>query len=346
MSQSFIYRVIRFTFNRSRRDINGRLINQLIADDHLSAKVREIHILWAPSAKLQPGEGSKKELELLGQALPKFKALEKFIWGAQYSILSWLLEALQRHHPQCLLYTRHPASEDSAQTLPRLHGSPCLFSLDVTFPQGQVQALSSFQKILFTSPKLRDLTITTPVRGLWILRPDQELAKSAELQPLSLRSLELYGRVFDISKIPIIWPILERLSLDNIYNMSTPTMVPEFSGLNSLKAQTGVSRQSFLRAVLKHSNRLEVLDLTEFIDVDWIAKRSFLGNVGKTLIKLRMHDECDVYGKGRRRLISFEHLRCIAKYCRNLRSFSFDLECDGQEWVSASPRAIVPPTSE
>ena len=342
--------MIRFTFNRSRRDINGRLINQLLADDHLSAKVREIRILWAPSAKLQPGEGSKNELELLGQALPKFKALKTFIWDAQYSILSWLLEALQRHHPQCLLYTRHPASQDSAQTLPRLHDSPCLFSLDVTFTQGQILALSSFQKIL-TAPKLRDLAIAA-FYSPDPYTPGQELADLPELQPLPLRSLEIHGSGFDISNFPVNWAKLERLSLNVAKNMFTPhsvwQLVWELSGLKSLQAQQiGVFHKThFLGPVIRHYKRLEVLDVTGYIGADWIAEKIRLGNVGKTLIKLRVHEKWNKHDSGDRDFSKSENLRCIAKHCRNLRSLSFDLRCDGQEWVSSSPRAIIPPTSD
>ena len=61
--KSLLYRVIHFTFNRTRRDVNGRLIKQLLADDDLSATVREIRIpgLRPPNFKL--GRVGKKILD-------------------------------------------------------------------------------------------------------------------------------------------------------------------------------------------------------------------------------------------------------------------------------------------
>lgn len=333
LSRSFIYRVIRFTFNRSRRGVNGRLIKQLLADDDLSATVREIRIIWAPSAKLQPGEGSKEDLELLGRALPKLTALKTFIWDAQYPILSWLLENLQKHHPQCLLYTRYPASQDPAQTLPRLCASPCLFSLDVTLTNGQHQAVKELQKVLTSALNLRDLTITSAFDSSHLL-PYQET------EPLLLRSLELWGCDIDISELPVAWPMLERLSLDRLYFL--PRLVPDFAGLKSLRLRArGSSRNLFLGRFLRGCRKLEVLDLTGFTSSIQRAKEDFWENPGKTLNKLRLHEEESLDRLGEDLTLSTMHVGRIAKYCGNLRTLGLDIQCDGHQWPHAMLKHIA-----
>ena len=336
LSKSFIYRVIHFTFNCSRRDINGRLIKSLLADDALSAKVQEIRVLWAPSAKLQPGEGSKEDLELLGQTLPKLTGLRACIWDAQYPILSWLLETLQVHHPECFLYTRHPASQDSAQTLPRLRSSSCIFSLDVTIAAGQFQAFRELQKVLASAPNLRDLSITSAFYDPHIL-PYQEIGAP---NPLHLRSLELYDRNFDIKNFPVEWPMLERLSLD--VDAFTPKSVSNFAGLKSLTLRTDfASDVTRLIFALRDCNKLERLDLTGFVDIIQVAGEDFWENLGKTLTKLRLHEEEKPNRAGKRPTLSVREMGRLAKSCHKLRSLGLDLPCNGQEWVSSISH-IVP----
>lgn len=336
-SRSFIYRVIHLTFNRSRRDVNGRLVKQLLTDDDLSAKVREIRILWAPSAKLQPGEGSKEDLELLGRALPRLTGLKTFIWDAQYPILSWLLKTLQTHHPQCLLYTRHPGSQDSAQTLPRLCASPCLFSLDVTLTSGQYQAFKELKKVLSSAPNLRDLTIASAF-NIPHVSPDDVRGKP---QILLLRSLELYGPIFGLVKLPIAWQMLERLSLDSVSYL--PTFMPDFAGLKSLRLRAGDSggNSEPLGIVLQECKKLEVLDLTGFTFCIRISEEGLWENAGKTLIKLRLHEDENVGRGGERLVLSFGDMGRITKYCRNLRSLGLDIQCNGQEWVSPISHVVI-----
>lgn len=329
LSKSFIYRVIRFTFNRSRRDINGRLIRHLLADDDLSAKVQEIRVLWAPSAKLQPGEGSKEDLELLGQALPKLTGLKAFIWDAQYPILSWLLEKLQTHHPQCLLYTRHPKSQDSAQTLPRLCASPCLFSLDVEIGSGQFQAFRVLQKVLASATNLRDLSIASNFNSAR-LPTYQEIGSS---NPLHLRSLEIYNRNYEIWNFPVVWPMLERLSLDDYYFL--PEVLPDLAGLKSFKFRTGHSSNVLpLIIAMQGCKSLESLDLTGSIGFINTVGEDFWERVGKTLTKLRLHEEEKTERVGSRPTLSVTNMGHLAKHCHKLRSLGLDLACNGREWVS------------
>lgn len=322
LSRNLIYRVIHFTFNRSRRDINGRLIKQLLADDDLSAKVRGIRILWAPNANLQPKEGSKQDLELLGQALPRLHGLKTFIWDAQYPILSWLLEALRKYHPQCLLYIRHPSSQESAWTLPRLCGS-CLSALDVQLATGQFQAYMELQKVLYSTLTLRDLTITSPQSPFY--------NRQGKSEPLRLRSLELYGCAFDTAQLPVVWPILERLSLDRI--SSLPGLIPDISGLKSLKLRIDRSSDSLLLGtILRRCKRLEVLDLSGCNSS--IAEVDLCELVGTSLIKLRLHEE-DVMNRAEKHAAMYTTVMGrIAKHYHNLRSLGLDLVCNGKDWVS------------
>ena len=342
LAKSFIYRVIHFTFNRRRRSINGRLIRKLLAGDDFSVKVQEIRVLWAPSAKLQPGEGSKEDLELLGQVLPKLTGLKAFIWDAQYPILFWLLEMLQTHHPQCLLYTRHPASQDSAQTLPRLYTPSCLFSLEVAITNGQFLAFRELQKVLASTPKLRDLSIASAFNSF---SPQVSIyQEQEEPEPLHLRSLELYGRIFDVFKIPVAWSMLERLSLDSLSYL--PHFVPDFAGLKSLRLRnTDHSNLVPLDVALQDCKKLESLDLTGFTGIICTAKDAFWRNLGKTLTKLRLHEDEKLDGLSLRHTLSVKDVGRIAKYCPKLRSLGLDLACSGQEWVSFTFLVVLHSTS-
>ena len=337
LSRSLIYRVLHFTFNRSRRDVNRRLINQLLADDVLSAKVREIRIHWAPSAKLSPGEGSKADLELLGQALPRLNGLKTFIWDAQYPILSWLLKALEREQPRCVLYIRHPPSQDSAQTLPRLCGSPRLFALAVTITTGQFQAFRDLQNVIYSAPNLQDLTIVSTFNST----QSSSYQEQGQSEPLSLRSLELCGRIFDTFKLPVVWSMLERLSIGSLSYL--PSLIPDFSGLKSLQLRVRNSDESvLLGVVLKGCKKLEVLDLAGCISSIQTAEEGFWESIGKTLIKLRLHEEEALNRAREGALLSPTVMECVAIHCRKLRSLGLSLECDGQEWVSLNPCIVAP----
>ena len=337
LSRGLIYRVIQFTFNKRRRDVNGRLIKQLLADDDLGAKVQEIRILWAPSTKLQHGEGSKGDLELLGQALPRLTGLKTFIWDAHYPILSWLLENLQTHHPQCSLYTRHPASQGSAQTLPRLCGSPCLFSLDVTLTSGQFQAFKELRKVLTSALNLRDLTITTTFNSPYV-SPYQE---QEEPEPLQLRSLELDGPLFDSFNLPVVWPMLERLSLGSLFYF--PSFSLDFARLKSLRLRIGgFDEISFLSVILRGCKKLEVLDLTAPLGSTQMAEKDIWEIAGRGLTKLRLHEDDNPDRRSERSNLSTMDMGRMAKYFPNLRSLGLDIHCNGKEWVSLSLHVVLP----
>ena len=328
LSKSFIYRVLHFTFNRSKRKVNGQLIKQLLTDDDLSTKVQEIHILWAPSPKLQPGEGSKEDLDSLGRALPRLTRLKTFIWDAQYPIVSGLLETLQKYHPQCLLYTRHPVSGNSAMTLPRLCASPCLFSFNVNLTDGQIQAHRELRNVLISAPKLRDLTI----------RNDADLQDQLHglSKVLHLRSLELAEFPRDSLSIPvnIAWNMLERLSVKT--GMFYPAVVPQLPCLKSLRLRaTGLGIIS-VSHMLRSCKDLEVLDLTGRTQRGHTLEDSVWESIGKTVRALRIPEEHKGLGADEQPPFSLDDMGRVIKHCRKLRSLGVNLACNGREWVCLS----------
>ena len=68
-----------------------------------------------------------------------------------------------------------------------------------------------------------------------------------------------------------------------------------------------------------------------------IAEEDFRGGVGKTLIKLRLHEEKPLDRMDGGAVLSLSVMGCIAKHCPNLRSLGHDLEPNGQEWIISSP---------
>ena len=324
LSKSFIYRVLHFTFNRSRRNVNGRLIKQLLTDDDLSTKVQEIRILWAPSPKLQAGEGSREDLDSLRRALPKLSRLKTFIWDAQYPIVSGLLETLQKHHPQCLLYTRHPASGNSAMTLPRLCASPCLFSFNVTLTTGQIQASKELRNILISAPKLRDLAV----------RIDQDLLDQLQgpSKLLHLRSLELSGAPDDPVRFPvnIAWSMLKRLSIQT--SRFYPAVVPQLPCLESLRLRVLALDIWSVNHMLQDCKNLEVLDLIGHTQRGHTLEDSIWESVGKTVIALRIPEEYKGLGADEPPF-SLDDMGRVIKHCRKLRSLGINLACNGREWV-------------
>jgi len=321
LSLRFIYRTICFTFNRKRRDINGNLIRRLLTDNALCANVREIEVLWAPNAKLPPGEGSKADLELLGQALPGMSGLNAFIWDAQYAILSWLLDILRSHLPKCKLYTFHPPSQDAALTLPRLRGFPCLFSLDVTLRDGQFAACREVEKLLDSS-QLRDLTMDTSSLFHFPIGTQPMVA------PLQLRSLELYSCLYHPWRPEISWSMLERLSMDSISWL--PEVASQLTNLKSLHLNVEINDdRHFLTSFLRSCKRLEVLDLTGYAKHVQIGEESLWRHLGKTLVKLRFHENQRFMADHQWPNTTNEEIVMIASACPNLRSLGLNIEGNG-----------------
>ena len=81
--------------------------------------------------------------------------------------------------------------------------------------------------------------------------------------------------------------------------------------------------------VLIGCRKLVVLDMTGCISGICIAKEDFREDVGKTLIKLRLHEEETLDRMDGRAVLSSSVMGCIAKHCPNLRSLGLDLESNG-----------------
>ena len=159
-----------------------------------------------------------------------------------------------------------------------------------------------------------------------------------EREPLLLRSLELYGRMLDTFELPIAWPLLERLSLES--HSYLLDVLPDFTGLKSLKLR--ITTSTTVHLALQQCKRLEVLDLTGFVRSIQTANGELWEKCGKTLIKLRLHEEEDPHRRRQRATLSFADIECIAKHCRNLRSLGLDLQCNGRKWVRLNCRVVFP----
>lgn len=330
LAKTFIYKTVHFTFNRDRRGMNGALIKRLLEDDDLSKKVRCVRIDWAPNAKLQAGEGSKQELDLLGRALPKLARLRTFIWDAQYPIVSWLLDMLRSCHPGCKMYIRHPPNQDAARTLSRLQNLPNLHALDASLLDGQIQAYKVLGKLLASS-SIKEFTFTSPVEQIDLVRVLSKLPG-----PLHLRSLEINGLILDLSLYPIAWSQVTSLAIRT--NASCFVGLPCFDNLRSLDLRLwSVSENSFLDQFLQSCQRLEDLSLNAFRNParDW--RTAQWRHLGKTLLKLRLHDEerHHLMYEGQDPMVdpSNSTLALIAMECPRLQSLGIELTFDGS-WVS------------
>jgi len=227
LSKTLIYRNVHLTFNRNRRMINGSLIRRLLEDNSLSKNVRCVRIRWAPNASLQSGEGSKEDLALLGQALPKLVGLHTFVWDAQYPIVSWLLDVLRSSHPECMMYIRHPPNQDAARTLSRLRDLPKLHALDASFLGGQLLAYHELGQLLMSS-SIRDLAITSPGEQQAILQVLWDLPG-----PLHLRSLDIDGIMVHLADLPIAWSRVTSLRIST--GADWFGRLPQFRDLRSLE---------------------------------------------------------------------------------------------------------------
>lgn len=342
LSKSLLYRVIPILFTRKRREMNGRLIQQLLVNSDLSARVREVRILWAPSANLQHGEGSKEDLELLGKALPQLTGLKTFIWGAQYPILQWLLDALEIQAPHCKLYSRSPARKDPAWAPSKLCESPCLYSLDIAFSPRDLYAFSRLREVVSSSKQLKDLAV------VWE-EGTHAVTWAASLQllssPLQLRSLELDGpmemSLHDTAwQWSVVWPMLERFSCTNISFL--PNLASHLTGLKSLRLR--VSRDedkdglwTFLR---EQCHKLEVLDITGCTAQINRQGTAIWEHLGKTLISLRIHED-EMPGAFRERpILSRSQLEHLATTCHSIRSLGLDVECSFRPMSTYQPNRL------
>ena len=307
--------------------MNGNLVKRLLHESELKTKVRSVKILWAPNANLQPGKGSKEDLEMLGQALPSFSGLRSFIWDAQYAIVPWLLEVLRSAHPRCKLYIRHPSSPDAARTLVRLRDLPCLFSLDVITSPGQFQAFEELDRVLTTTSP----THVALAANFTVFKQYQD----EEIQPRRVKSLEFRGCIDFIDylwKFPVLWSDLKRLSFtmgnsNRILSYKSPSL-DKLRALE-LRCQWNGNGDN-LKELLQGCPQLKSLDLTGFRSCIRNWSPSLWRQLGRTLVKLRLCE--DRRFAGTTTILSDATMKLIAKECPKLRSLGFDLDCDGS-WV-------------
>lgn len=333
LSKAFLYRSVHFIFNRNRRVINGRLIRQLLEDAHLSAKVRCVRIDWAPSAKLAPGEGSKEDLIHFAHTLPKLNRLDRFIWDAQYPIIPWFLDTLRTSQPKCQLYIRQPPCQNAARSLAHLQNLQCLRALDIGFYSGQFQAYNEFAKVL-TSSTMSHLAVTAAADNTFMLGSNLP-------NPLTLTSLETRGFITDPHGF-VALPQLIRLAMHT--DNALLVKLPPLDGLKTLELQldNSAGRQN-LPQMLQSCRRLETLELTidrslhhgrGSVVREW--KRSQWTDLGKTLIKLKLHETRALDEEHSQYTVKTElpytTLEFIATECPKLRSLGIDLNYSGK-WV-------------
>lgn len=282
-------------------------------------------ILWAPNANLQRGEGSKKELEFLGKVIPNMVALDVFVWDAQYPIIPWFLEILKRHCSNLRLYIRHPYSETSAQALQRLHGLPCLFSLDVILASGQYLACKELDRLL-DSCRLKDLCMDTSFYCASEVRP--------VLEPLQLRSLEVHSCLNNTWRPAVEWPKLQRLSTDSISWI--PEVASQLTNLSILQLQVEDKENGmFLPSFLRSCKGLKELDVSGFTSPVKDGGKSLWRHLGKTLLKLRFNEtRADNRRDVRPSLVGGE-IEMIASECPKLRSLGLEIR-SSEKGVSSS----------
>lgn len=338
LSLRFIYRSIAFVFSEKRSETNQKLIRRLIAGDTLASTVREIRILWAPSVKLEHGEGSKQDLELLGEALPRFTALKTFVWDAQYEILPWLRVTLQTHHPHCNLYLRSYGTYPGSAIGQQVKVSPCLFSSH--YIGFQICPLSHFLDSMCAARNLKDINVTWPS-----LRPVHFTnlpAKRRQSGLLKLRSFSYDGHFSVAIDDRTAWEMIDFSSLERLsLNMLEPLFIFS-SQLDNLKIlrlhmsdglplQIGEDEDSRLRTFLnmwQNFRQLESLDMTGCIaTLNEEYFQDIWKHVARTLTSLRLHEPESRLGSQRRPILSRKVINIIAQHCRRLRSLGVDLEC-------------------
>ena len=207
----------------------------------------------------------------------------------------------------------------------------------MTLTIGQFQAFKELQKVLTSALNLRDLTITSTFNSPYV-SPYQE---QEEPEPLQLRSLELDGPLFITFKLPVAWPILERLSLGSLFYL--PSFSSDIAGLKSLRLRIGdLDEIPILSSILQRCKKLEVLDLTGPLSGIQMAEEDFWENVGRGLTKLRLHEDDNPDRVGKRPYLSTMDMGRMAKCFPNLHSLGLDIHCNGKEWVSLNLHVVLP----
>ena len=251
-----------------------------------------------------------------------------FGWNAQYPIIPWLLKALSTHLPQCRLYTRVPAWQQTIPSLPHLCGSPCLYSLDVEFSPTDWHAFSRLRDLAISCHSLENLSV------IWKSRSHaQTWYESLEHLPesLQLRSLEVDGPMElpdngGVWNWSIKWPLLEDFSCTNITFL--PSLASQLIGLRVLPLRIGLGElvSALWAFLVEQCLQLAVLDLTGCTAAINKSGEDLWGHLGKTLISLRIHEDERPRGTCCRPVLLRPQLRLIATCCPKIRSLGLDVE--------------------
>ena len=73
LSEPLIYHIITFSFTLNNRDSNRSLIRRLLNNSDLRVNVREIRVIWGPSAP-STGDGME-DLQLVANLIPELTRL-------------------------------------------------------------------------------------------------------------------------------------------------------------------------------------------------------------------------------------------------------------------------------
>ena len=323
-ARGLIYRVIHLTFTEKRREINRRLIDNLLGSNELCLKVQELIIHWAPDAKLPPGAGSKADFERLRELLPRLTGLRTFMWDAQYSIQQWVLDVLCLHSPTCQLYIRAPISNSVNRDIRPLRGVPCLHSLRVCFagsiPPGSYGGLRDLIIQSNHEHKLEDLAID------WESVPTGSSLLENLSPQLQLRSLEVDGPTYfgdSVWQWSVEWSMLERLSISHIPFSSD--LAPQLTALKILRLRLHGhdDKQVLLNILRDKCPNLTSLDLTACTAEINGMRGKMWDNFGHNLDSLRIHEDERI---DERPTLSLLELESIAKNCCKLRSLGLDLD--------------------
>ena len=323
-ARGLIYRVIHLTFTQKRREINRRLIDNLLGSSELCLKVQELIIHWAPDAKLPSGAGSKADFGGLRELLPRLSGLRTFIWDAQYSIQQWVLDLLCLYSPNCQLYIRAPISNPVNRDIRPLRGVPSLYSLRVCFagsiPPGSYGGIRDLITHCNHEHKLKDLAID------WESVPTGSSLLENLSPQLQLRSLEVDGPTYigdSVWQWSVEWSMLERLSISHIPFSSE--LAPQLSALKILRLRLHEhdDKQILLDTLRDKCPNLTSLDLTACtaeINARW---GKLWNNFGHNLESLRIHEDERI---DERPILSLLELESIARNCCKLRSLGLDLD--------------------
>ena len=322
-ARGLIYRAIHLTFTQKRREINRRLIENLLGSSELGLKVQELTIHRAPDKKLPSRASSKADFDRLRELLPRLTGLRTFIWDAQYSIQRWLLDVLCLYSPNCQLYIQAPIGNSVKRNIRPLHGVPILYSLHVYpavfIPPESYIGLRDLITQCNHEYKLKDLAIDQEIypAGIWLLE---------NLSPqLQLRSLEVDGPTYmgdSVWQWSVEWSMLERLSISYIHFPSD--LAPQMNALKILRLRfNGQDNKQALLGILRDKcPNLTSLDLTACTTVINELRGKLWDNFGHNLESLRIHED-ERFDE--RPILSPLNLESIARNCCRLRSLGLDL---------------------